>query len=118
MTKKAERQANALAREARRQQYEREEAAMQVFLQECRASLPAAVWDKEFAEAERSAGMTFHVVEWMVSVLAVTQQPITPPLRRALDAMLDSLGLDRGSTRWYDLRRLNYSAYWKSQYRY
>jgi hypothetical protein len=118
MAKKAERQAKALAREARRQQHEREEAAMQVFLQECQACLPAIVWDNEFAEAKRSAGMKFHVVEWMVSVLAVTQQPISPPLRRALDAMLDTLGLDRGSTFWPELRRLNYGAYWKSQYGY
>ena len=118
MVKKAERQAKALAREAQRQQYAREEAAMQAFLQECRASLPAAVWDKEFAEAERSAGNTFHVVEWMVAVLAATQSPIPPPLRRALDAMLDALGLDRGSARWEALRHLNYGAYWKAQYGY
>jgi hypothetical protein len=116
VVKKAERQAKALAREARRQKYEREEAAMQVFLQECRASLPAAVWDKEFAKPERWAGETFHVVERIVSVLSVTQQPITPPLRQALDAMLDARGLDRDSTSWQDLRRLNYGAYWKSQH--
>ncbi len=116
--KKAERVAKAIAREAERKRYAREEAAMQVFLSECRACLPAAVWDEEFTEAERKAGMTFHVVEWLVSVLAATQQPIAPPLRRAIDAMLGAMGLDRGSTRWEALRHLNYGAYWKSQYGY
>ena len=116
--KKAERVAKAVAREARRQHYEREEAAMQAFLQECRICLPADVWDKEFVAAERFAGETFHVVEWMVSVLAATQQPVTPGLRHALDALLDARGLDRSRTRWEALRHLNYGAYWKSQYGY
>ena len=91
---------------------------MQAFLHECRMSLPADVWDKEFAEADRSAGETFHVVEWMVSVLAATQHPIIPSLRQALDAMLIVLRLDRGNTRWETLRQLNYGKYWKSQYGY
>ena len=116
--KKAERVAKAAAREAHRQRYAREEEAMQAFLRECHACLSADVWGKELADAERSAGETFHVVEWMVSVLAATQQPITPPLRRALDAVLDARGLDRNSTRWEALRHLNYGAYWKSRYGY
>ncbi|MDY3557302.1 hypothetical protein R5W24_006490 [Gemmata sp. JC717] len=116
--KKAERVAKALAREARREQYAREEAAMQAFLRECRASLPTDVWDKEFVAAERSAGETWHVVEWMVFVLNATQHPITPALRQALDAMLDARGLDRHDPRCGALRHLNYGAYWKSQYGY
>jgi hypothetical protein len=118
VVKKSERQAKAHAREARRQQYAREEEAMQSFLSVCRASLPTAVWDKEFAEAERSAGNTFHVVEWMVSVLAAMQLPIAPELRRSLDAMLVALGMDRASMRWESLRHLNYGAYWKAKYGY
>jgi len=117
VVKKAERQAKALARETRRQQYAREEAAMESFLLECRASMPPDVWRREeFEEPQRWAGETFHVVERMVSVLAATQQPIAPPMRRALDAMLDTLGMDR--SRWDALRRLNYGAYWRSQYGY
>lgn len=116
--KKADREAKAVAREANRQRYARKEAAMQAFLVECRACLPAAVWDMEFAEAKRSAGETFHVVEWMVSVLAATQQPITAPLRRALDAILSELGVDRSGARWEALRHLNYGEYWKAQYGY
>jgi hypothetical protein len=116
--KKAEREARALAREADRQRYARAEAAMQAFLLECRASLPAAVWDREFAQANRSAGETFHVVEWMVALLADTQQPVTPALRRALDTMLNAVGIDRTSSQWEALRYLNYGAYWKSKYGY
>jgi hypothetical protein len=104
VVKKAERVAKAIAREARRQQYAREEAAMKSFLVECQACLPPDVWETQYEEARRSAGKTFHIVEWMVSVLASTQQPITPSLRRALDAMLDALGMDRGTTVWNALR--------------
>ncbi|HEX4613159.1 MAG TPA: hypothetical protein VH092_33530 [Urbifossiella sp.] len=118
LVKKAERRAKALAREARRQQYAREEAAMQAFLQECRASLPTAVWDREFADAERSAGETLHVVRWMVTVLAATQLPITPQIRRALDAMLEALGQDRSCPGWEALQGLNYGTYWKAQLGY
>ncbi len=91
---------------------------MQAFLSECRASMPLAVWEKHSEEARRSAGRTFHIVEWMVSVLAETQQPITPPLRRAIDAMLDALRLDRRNVNWDVLQRLNYDQYWKSRYGY
>ncbi len=118
MVKKAERQAKALAREARRQQYVREEAAMQAFLLECRASLPTTVWDRELAEAEGSAGETLHIVKWMVTLLAATQLPIPPQLRRALDAMLEALGQDRSDPGWETLGGLNYGAYWKAQYGY
>jgi hypothetical protein len=91
---------------------------MQSFLLECRAIMPTEVWEKQYEEARRSAGETFHVVQWMVSVLAVTQMSITPRLRRALDAMLDTLGMDRGKLKWEALRLLNYGEYWKSQYGY
>ncbi|QEG31887.1 hypothetical protein GobsT_67340 [Gemmata obscuriglobus] len=40
--KKSERVAKAVARQARRQQYAHEEAAMRAFLRECRACLPAS----------------------------------------------------------------------------
>ncbi|HQR07974.1 MAG TPA: hypothetical protein PLN21_14195 [Gemmatales bacterium] len=117
--KKAERVAKASAREANRQRYAREGAAMQAFLLECRTIVPLDVWKKEgFEEPQRWAGNTFHIVERMVLVLAAMQQPITPPIRLALDAMLDVLGLDRCTVRWEALRHLNYGAYWKSQYGY
>jgi hypothetical protein len=118
MVKKAERVAKALEREALHQQSAREEAAMQSFLQECRATMPAGLWEQHSADAERHAGRTFHVVDWMVSVLADTQLPITPQLRRALDEMLDALGMDRTNLEWDTLRELNYGAYWKSKYGY
>lgn len=118
VVKKADRQAKFLERQAERERSAREEDAMQSFLVACRESMPAPEWDKEYAEADRSAGSTLHVVESMVAALAASEMPIPPRLRLALDRMLEALGVDRGTTRWERLRHLNYGPYWKSVYGY
>lgn len=118
MVKKADRVAKATQRAALSQQYAREEAAMQAFLEGCRACLSPADWAKHFEEAERYAGETFHIVEHFVRVLATTQVPVPSQLRQSIDAMLESLNIDRKKSTWDDLRRLNYGQYWKAQYGY
>lgn len=118
MVKKADRVAKAAQRAALRQQYAREEAAMQAFLEECRSCMSPVDWAKHFEEAERYAGETFHIVEHFVRVLATTQVPIPSQLRQSIDAMLESLNIDRKDSNWDDLPRLNYGQYWKAQYGY
>lgn len=118
MVKKADRVAKAAKRAENRQQSERAEAAMQSFLTECQTCMPSEEWQQHFAEANRSAGEALHIVEHLVFVLASTQLPISPSLRKALDAMLDSLGVDRQSCKWTELRQLNYGKYWKARYGY
>jgi methionyl-tRNA synthetase len=118
MVKKASRVAKVQKRESRRLQYEREEAAMLSFLDECRVCMAPNDWERHFDEARQSARETIHIVEHLVFVLAATQMPIPPRLRRSIDAMLDSLNMDRGNCRWEHLRRLNYGKYWKTQYGY
>jgi hypothetical protein len=51
-------------------------------------------------------------------VLATTQMPIPPRLRKAIDAMLEELKINRHDCGWKDLRRLNYGKYWMTQYGY
>ena len=70
MVRKADRVAKAVKRNSLRQQGEREEAAMQSFLDECRTCMPPKDWERHFGEAQRHAGDTFHNVEWLVFVLA------------------------------------------------
>ena len=118
MVKKAVRAAAAIQRDSDRQRFELQEVAMQSFLSECRASMPAEDWERHHAEASRSAGETFHIVEHLVFVLASSQLPISARLRKSMDAMLESLGIDRQTTSWNDLKRLNYDKYWRARYRY
>ena len=118
MVKKVERASAAIQRESVRQRSELQEAAMQSFLSECRASMPAEDWERHHAEASRSAGETFHIVEHLVFVLASSQLPISARLRKSIDAMLESLGIDRQTTSWKDLKRLNYDKYWRDRYGY
>jgi hypothetical protein len=118
VVKKADRVAKAAQRAARREQYEREEIAMQSFLEQCRSCMSPVDWAKHSEEAARYAGETFHIVEHFVRALATTQVPIPPQLRQSLDAMLESLSIDRKDSNWDDLRRLNYGQYWKAQYGY
>ena len=118
MEKKAKQAAAFLERESNRQRCDLEEVAMQLFLNECRASMSAVDWDIHFAEASRSAGNTFHIVENLIYVLVSQQQPISAPLRKSIDAMLDTLGIDRRATSWKDLARLNYGKYWQAFYGY
>ncbi len=91
---------------------------MQSFLNECRAAMSDEDWAHHYANASRSAGETFHIVEYLVSVLTSTQLPISAPLRKSIDAMLDSLGIDRRVSTWKDLKRLNYGKYWQARYGY
>ena len=118
MAKKADRVAKAVKRASLRQQNEREEAAMQLFLEECRTCMSPEDWERHFGEAKRYAGETFHIVESLVFVLATTQMPIPPRLRKAIDAMLEELKINRHDCGWKDLRRLNYGKYWMTQYGY
>lgn len=118
MVKKSERAAAALKRESNRQAAQLREAAMQSFLNECRASMPADDWEHYYDDASRSAGETFHIVEHLIFVLASKQLPISARLRKSIDAMLDVLGIDRRATTWKDLARLNYGKYWQARYGY
>lgn len=118
MVKKAERLARATLRDARERRRAREDEAMAAFLEVCRAELPASISERHLAGAERFDASRYHVVEQMVVVLAARKHPIGAPLRKALDAMLEMLEIDRRNAPWPELRRLNYGAYWKSQYGY
>lgn len=118
MVKKADRAAKATQRASHRQEWERQEAAMRSFLEECRVSMSPADWVRHFGEAERYAGETLHIVQHFLSVLAVTQVPIPPQLRKSIDGMLEALSINRKDCKWEDLRRLNYGSYWKAQYGY
>ncbi len=73
-------------------------------------------WDRYYTEAEKSAGETFHIVSHLVFALAEIQVPIAPKLRKALDTLIQECGIDRKC--WTDIKRLNYDAYWRSQYGY
>jgi hypothetical protein len=116
MVKRADRLAKVMERAARREQSVHKEAAMQAFLDECQRCMTPQDWEKHFAEVTSGAGNTFHLVEYMVSLLAAKQLPITPSLRRSIDAMLDALKWGRSS--WKELEDLNYGDYWKAQYGY
>jgi hypothetical protein len=118
MVKKADRLAKAAKRASLRQQYQREEAAMQSFMEECRTCMPPEDWERHFGEAKKYAGNTFHIVESLVFMLAASQMPIPPRLRKAIDAMLEALKINRQDSRWEDLRRLNYGRYWMTKYGY
>jgi hypothetical protein len=118
LLKKSERLARAAMRKAQLEQYEREEVAMQSFLEECRVSLSPAVWTLHYSEARQQAGETLHIVQHFMWLLADKQLPISPRLRKAIDAMLEGLNIDRKESRWKDLHQLNYSPYWKAQYGY
>lgn len=98
------------------QQSERRELAMQSFIETCQACMTSEQWACYFPEAERSAGETFHIVRDLVFALAETQTPILPPLRKALEHVLQECGIDRNS--WTDLRRLNFDPFWRTQYGY
>ena len=118
MVKKAERVAKAAHRASQRQQHVSEEIAMQAFLNECQAVMPKEVWARHYEEASRHAGETFHIVEHFVFVLAATNVPVPPELRKSIDMMLDTLKMNRGDCNWENLRRLNYGKYWRTQYGY
>jgi hypothetical protein len=118
MAKKVDRDAKRLRREAERKQYQAQESAMQTFLNECKTSLLPSEWAKHFDNSSATAGNTFHVVEYLIGVLADQQTEISPPLRKSIDGMLTALEIDRRTTIWDDLRRLNYGPYWRIHYGY
>jgi hypothetical protein len=82
-----------------------QEATMRQFLDECRLAMPSEDWTAYYQEAERFARETLHIVDHLVYALAVTQLPITPRLRKAIDAVLEVCEIERD--RWSDLRDLN-----------
>jgi hypothetical protein len=114
--KKNDRLSDAAERSARIQRYERQETAMNSFIETCSDCMPSEDWSHYYPEAARSAGETFHIVRDLVFALTVTQTPIVPKLRKALDTVIDECGLDRN--RWTDLKKLNYDPYWRAQYGY
>ena len=95
---------------------------MQLFLEECRTCMQPEDHKRNLMEATRQAGATEHIVEWFLFVLADLQVPIPPSLRRALDAMLESLSnspTNHTNCDWEKaLHRLNYGKYWTKQYGY
>ena len=114
--KKSERSANAAERAAAEETCSRQEVAMRRFIDVCRECMNTEQWNRYCAEAEQSAGVTFHIVRDLAYAIKVTQVPIEPNLRRSLDSVILECALDRN--RWSDLHALNSDEYWKSQYGY
>ncbi len=113
--KKAERRARAAICTARIEKYELEEQAMQAFFDECRSHMSPADWNRYYGEAARSAGRTFHIFEALIDALGETQLPITPRLKKAIDATLTACDLNHT---FMGLQKLNYDKYWKKRYGY
>lgn len=116
MVTRAEREARAARRQAGHEEAKRREAAMQAFLDECRACLSPAEWECHSRVAEVESGGTIYDVEYFLWVLAEAQTPITPPLRRALNAMLEAVNWDCDPRNGDSLSRLNLGPYWAEQY--
>jgi hypothetical protein len=114
--KRADREARAKERAARTKKYELQEEAMRSFFNECRSAMLPEHWIRYYQEAQRFAGETLHIFQHLIFALAETQLPITPRLRKAIDAVLEICVIERD--RWGELRKLNYDKYWKTRYGY
>jgi hypothetical protein len=114
--KKSERQSKARGREIERERYDRQEQAMLDFISLCQKHISAEHWSEYYGEAQRSAGETFHIVEYLVFALKATRVPMVPELRKSLESVIRECEIDRDN--WKDLRDLNFDSYWRSEYGY
>jgi hypothetical protein len=114
--KKSERKTRANSQTKQKRKYDLQEEAMESFFTVCRSAMPPKHWQEYFAEAQATAGETFHIFDQMIFALAETQVFVTPQLRKSIDAVIDACEIERSRMR--DLQRLNYDSYWKAQYGY
>lgn len=109
-TERAERRSRELAT------YAEQDAAVHAFVNECRIAMAPSEFERFHAEAEATAGNSFHIFEAMIYALSCTETQIPPALRKAIDSILGLHEVDRD--RIVSLSTLQYDAYWKRQYGY
>ena len=103
-------------RKSEQAQYASEEAALASFFDEFLRSMQREAAKEHLDDAWQHAGMSFHVFENLIHVLAQTKTPINPRLRRAIDGVLEACEIAREERP--ELADLCYDEYWRKQYGY
>lgn len=96
--------------------YEAQATSVAKFLDASRVAMDPELFSTWHDEALQHAGESLHVFDYMISALRITHTPITPPLRKAIEAVLTAYAIERGE--FQELSALNYDDYWARQYGY
>jgi hypothetical protein len=114
--KKSDRQKKAETRKQNTERYRAQDAAVELFVQECRQAMTKQDYEHHLADIKAHAGNMLHIFDGMIDALGMTATEITPPLRKAIENVLEAHSIQRSEME--SLAVLCYDNYWKAQYGY
>lgn len=114
--KKSDRQKKAETRKQNTERYCEQDAAVELFVQECRQAMTTQDYEHHLADVKAHAGNMLHLFDGMIDALGLTATEITPPLRKTIDNVLETHSIQRSEMK--SLAVLRYDKYWKIQYGY